>query len=134
VRFSGTPTATYKVYDPSGTLVNGQPVALGNGVYSIQNTTTGTWALNVAGSSSPIRFLNIPQLFGYTPGLQAIPLPTPPFNCVSNADCAAGQTCGSNNGASFGRAATDDLCWPTSCASPPSGYCGSVLSPCGTCP
>jgi hypothetical protein len=133
VRFAGPTTSTYKVYDASGAPVSGQPVAKGNGVYEIQNTTPGTWALNVSGKST-VRLLNVPLAFAYTSGTQAVPSPSPPYSCVSNSDCPSGQVCGADNGARFGHPATDDLCWPTSCASPPAGYCGSVLSPCGTCP
>jgi hypothetical protein len=136
VRFAGPSTATYSVYDALGTLVSGQPVPLGNGVYEIQSTTPGTWALNVKSSTNAanLRFLNVPQIFGYDPGIQAQTLASLPDACSSNADCSADQVCGTDNGARFGRASSADLCWPSSCAAPPAGYCGSVLSPCGTCP
>jgi hypothetical protein len=136
VRFAGPSTATYSVYNGLGTLVSGQPVALGNGVYEIQSTTPGTWALNVKSSTNAanLRFLNVPQIFGYDPGIQAQTLPSLPDSCSSNADCSGDQVCGTDNGARFGRASSADLCWPSSCAAPPAGYCGSVLSPCGTCP
>jgi hypothetical protein len=136
VRFAGPSTATYSVYNGLGTLVSGQPVALGNGVYEIQSTTPGTWALNVKSStnSANLRFLNVPQIFGYAPGIQAQTLPSLPDACSSSADCSGDQVCGTDNGARFGRASSADLCWPSSCAAPPAGYCGSVLSPCGTCP
>jgi len=135
VRFAG-PSATYSVYDALGTLISGQPVALGNGIYEIQSTTPGTWALNVKSSTNAanLRFLNVPQVFGYDPGTQAQTLPSLPDACSSNADCSGGDVCGTDNGARFGRASSADLCWPSSCASPPAGYCGSVLAPCGMCP
>jgi hypothetical protein len=135
VRFaSPTPSSIFVIYDPSGTAVANQPVSLGNGVYEIQNTTPGTWAMNVKGATS-IRFLNIVQHIGFDPGIEATPLPSPPYSCTSNANCAVNEVCGTNNGARFGRPASDDLCWQPSCASsPPAGLCGSVLSPCGTCP
>jgi hypothetical protein len=135
VRFaSPTPSSVFVIYNPSGGVVANQPVSLGNGVYEIQNTTPGTWAMNVKGATN-IRFVNLVQHIGFDPGIQATPLPSPPFTCTSNANCAANEVCGTNNGARFGRPASDDLCWQPSCAaSPPAGLCGSVLSPCGTCP
>jgi hypothetical protein len=134
VRF-GSPFATtiFKVYNPSGTLITGQPVALGNNVFEIQSTTPGTWSMNIQGATH-IRFLNIPQVIGLAPGITAVPLASPPFGCTSNANCASGEVCGTDNGARFGRPATDDVCWLATCSSAPSGSCGSVLSLCGTCP
>jgi hypothetical protein len=133
VRFAGATSSIYTVYDASGALISGQPVALGNGVFEIQSTTPGTWALNVKGATN-VRLLNVPQIFGYAPGIQAQTLPSLPDACSSSTDCSGGDVCGTDNGARFGRASSADLCWPSSCAAPPPGYCGSVLSPCGTCP
>lgn len=133
VRFAGATTSTYKVYDALGALVSGQPVLLGNGVYEIQSTTPGTWALNVKNQTN-LRFLNVPQVFGYHPSIRAQTLPSLPDPCTSSADCSGDDVCGTNNGARLGQTSSADLCWPSSCASPPAGYCGSVLSPCGTCP
>lgn len=135
VRFgSSNANSIFTIYDGSGVLVAGQPVPLGNGVFEIQNTTAGTWAMNVQGSTN-VRFLNLTQAIGFHPTIQALPQASPPHTCVSSADCSGDQVCGSNNGARFGRPATDDLCWAASCAAtPPANLCGSVLSPCGTCP
>jgi hypothetical protein len=134
VRFGApVPTTIFKVYDPTGTLQSSVPVPLGNNVYEFATPTSGTWALNVQGATN-LRFLNIPQVVGMTAGITATPLPSPPFGCTSSASCGAGEECGTDNGARFGRPATDDLCWPSTCAAAPAGACGSILSPCGTCP
>jgi hypothetical protein len=105
----------------------------GLGSNAIQSTTPGPWALNVKNQTN-LRFLNVPQVIGYAPGIQAQTLPSLPDACSSNADCSGGDVCGTDNGARFGRASSADLCWASSCTAPPAGYCGSVLSPCGTCP
>jgi hypothetical protein len=56
----------------------------------------------------------------------------PGTSCLSNADCSTGLECGTNNGMRFGRPATDDVCWPPSCAhSPEIVGCGAAGAPCG---
>lgn len=134
VRFASTSaTAIFTIYNPSGAAVAGQPVALGNNVYEVTTPTSGTWAMNIKGATI-VRFLNSPQIMGFASSIQSTPLAGPPYACTSNANCPTNQVCGTDNGARFGRPATDDICWPPSCSAPPIGYCGSVLSPCGTCP
>lgn len=135
VRFAASsPASVFVIYNPNGTVVANQPVALGNNVYEIQGTTTGTWAMNVKGQST-IRMLNLTQAIGFSSTIKTLPQASPPFGCTSNASCSGGQVCGTDNGARFGRPATDDLCWAASCApTPPANLCGSILSPCGTCP
>jgi len=66
VRFAAKPAGTpITVYGPSGVVAN-QPVALGNNVYEIQNTTPGLWALNLRGEYwSDIRLLNVPQIISF---------------------------------------------------------------------
>lgn len=135
VRFAASsPASVFVIYNPNGTVVANQPVALGNSVYEIQGTTPGTWAMNVKGQSV-IRMLNLTQAIGFSSTIKAAPQASPPFTCTSNANCPSNQICGADNGARFGRPSTDDLCWPANCApTPPANLCGSVLSPCGTCP
>lgn len=134
VRFGApVPATIYKVYDPLGALVAGQPPAGTNNVYAIATPTNGTWSMNIQGATN-IRFLNIPQVIGLTPGITAVPLPSAPFTCTSSATCGAGEVCGTDNGARFGKPPTDDYCWAATCATAPAGSCGSVLHPCGTCP
>lgn len=132
VRFGASIPSTYTVYNPSG-VVQAAPAVLGNNVYEIVTPVSGTWAMNVQGTTH-LRFLNVPQVLGLTPGITAVPLTGPPFTCTSNAECGASEVCGTDNGARFGRPATDDVCWSSTCASSPLGSCGSILHPCGTCP
>jgi hypothetical protein len=68
VRFAAAPTGVpIEVYNGSGALVPGQPVALGNNVFEIQGTTAGTWALNLKGEYwSDIRMLNVPQIMSFS--------------------------------------------------------------------
>lgn len=135
ITFASSNTGSiFKVYNPSGTLVTGQPVSLGNGVFEVQGVTPGTWSLNIQ-SSTNLRLLNLAQAVGFEPGMQVVPALSPPFVCAGNADCPAGQVCGIDNGARFERPASDDICWDPSCAStPPAGSCGSALHVCGLCP
>lgn len=95
VRFSAKPTSgtTIDVYNALGNLVSGQPVALGNNVYEIQNTTSGTWALNLKGDPwSDIRLLNVPQIIAFNKDLLQ-PIGDVGSNCTQNAQCNVGQTC-----------------------------------------
>jgi hypothetical protein len=50
--------------------------------------------------------------------------------CSVNSDCRAGLVCGINNGAHFGRARGDRVCWPSSCDMDATA-CGTSDSPCG---
>jgi RHS repeat-associated protein len=59
-----------------------------------------------------------------------------PKTCASSADCAAGEVCGTDNGAAFGLPSTADVCWEPVCNSGGRSnpdLCGSVSSPCGVC-
>jgi hypothetical protein len=89
--------------------------------------------MNIRGATQ-LRFLDQPQIIGLEPGIQATPLPSPPYACTNDTQCPTDHVCGTNNGSRFGQDANDDICWPPSCSAPPAGYCGSILSPCGTCP
>lgn len=50
--------------------------------------------------------------------------------CGAQEDCAPGLACGVNNGAHFGRARADRVCWASSCEQDESA-CGTSSSPCG---
>jgi hypothetical protein len=54
----------------------------------------------------------------------------PGGTCHGDADCRNGEVCGTNNGAHFGRARADDVCWGGGCGTD-SSDCGQPNSKCG---
>lgn len=145
VRFhSSNGSATFAIYDQTGAEVAGQPVSLGNNLFEVQNTTSGTWGINVKGASL-LRFLNVPQVAGFEPGTQATPTPSGGAPCTSvdqcptaNPDCTDGAACPSgmecpavSNGWRFGLVGRRICERPDCCSTPAEG--GTITSSCGMC-
>ncbi len=53
--------------------------------------------------------------------------------CGTDADCGTGMVCGQSNGACFGHARAERVCWPATCQQEGTavGGCGDADSPCG---